>query len=141
MNIDPAEAEIPVRTHSKDEFIKILKEESPPIEGEEKYAQIMVVVEIKKIRKDLGIIKGEYYESDKLEYRASFLVPLVPLSKQPSDKPSVWDDLNEGENKFYGFTFDSREMKVIEKIHAFFKRSLEGASIQDFIPGARRKEE
>jgi len=137
MNINSAEAEIAVRTHSKEEIIKILKEENPPIKGVEKYTQIMGVFEFRKVQKDLGIIKGEYYESDKPEYRGSLL---VPLSKRPSDQPSIWDDLNEGKNKFYGFTLDSREMKVHEKFSAFLKRSFEDATIQDFIPFVGRKE-
>ena len=127
-----------LKSHSKEEIIKILKDENPSIEGKEKYAQLIIVVELKKIQPDLGIIKGEYYDSDVLEYRGSLLVPLSQLMPQPS----VWGDIEEGKSKFYGFTLDEREMKAHEKFLDFLRRSFEDATLQDFIPfaGGRTKE-
>ena len=85
--------------------------------------------ELKKINSNLGIIKGEYYQDDKLENRGSLMLPL-----NFSDKNTIWTNLNVSETAFYGFTLDSREMKIPEKILAFFTRSFDGATIQDFIP-------
>ena len=88
-----------------------------------------MVLEIKKINSNIGIIKGNYYRDDKLENRGSCLLPLDFVNQN-----DIWKNINEGETAFYGFTFDSREMKIPEKILAFFSRSFEGATIQEFIP-------
>lgn len=127
-----------VQKLSKNEILHFLKEENPLIEGNEKYSQLILVLETKKIQSNLGIIKGEYYNDDKLEYRGSLLLPI-----SFSDQNNIWDELKENESTFYGFTLDSREMKIPEKCMAFFSRSFEGATIQDFIPfgGGKRNGE
>ena len=127
-----------VQKLSKKEILHFLKEENPLIEGNEKYSQLILVLETKKIQSNLGIIKGEYYNDDKLEYRGSLLVPLYF-----SNPNNIWDNLKENESAFYGFTLDTREMKIPEKMMAFFSRSFEGATIQDFIPfgGGKRNSE
>jgi len=127
-----------VQKLSKKEILHFLKEENPLIEGNEKYSQLILVLETKKIQSNLGIIKGEYYQDDKLEYRGSLLVPIFF-----SNQNNIWENLNENESAFYGFTLDTREMKISEKIMAIFSRSFEGATIQDFIPfgGGKRNNE
>ena len=126
-----------VTKHSKEEIIELLKEENPIIQGQENYSQLMLVFEAKKLHSNLGVIKGEYYQNDKLENRGSLLLPLYSTNQN-----TIWTNLKEGETAFYGFTFESREMKVHEKVAAFFSRSLEGATIQDFIPfGGGKKSE
>ena len=126
-----------VTKHSKEEIIELLKEENPIIQGQENYSQLMLVFEAKKLHSNLGVIKGEYYQNDKLENRGSLLLPL-----DFTNQNTIWTNLKEGETAFYGFTFDSREMKVHEKVAAFLSRSLEGATIQDFIPfGGGKKSE
>ncbi len=82
---------------------------------------------------NLGLIKGEYYQDGKLEYRGSLLLPL-----SSSDKNTIWTKIKEGESAFYGFTLDSREMKITEKINDFISRSFEESTIPDFIPFAGR---
>ena len=125
-----------VQTYSKEEILELLKEENPLIQEDENYSQLIVVLETKKLRINLGIIKGEYYKDGKLENRGSLLLPI-----DSSKKNSVWVNLKEGESAFYGFTIDSREMKIPEKIKDFFNRSFDGAIIQDFIPfGGKRIE-
>ena len=119
---------------SKNEILGVLKEENPLIEGNDKYSQLILVLETKKIQSNLGIIKGEYYQDEKLEYRGSLLIPLFN-----SNSNNVWANLKENESAFYGFTLDTREMKIPEKIMTFFSRSFEGATIQDFIPGASKR--
>ena len=116
---------------TKKEIIELLKKENPVIADDHQYSQLMFVLEVKKIRQNVAILKGEYYSNDKLEYRGSLLVPVNnPKSKQPS----IYDEMKAGEHKFYGFTLDSREQKIPEKIINLFKRSFEGATLQDFIP-------
>jgi hypothetical protein len=126
-----------VQKPSKEEIIELLKEENPLIQENEKYSQLILVLETKKLQSNLGIIKGEYYQDYKLEYRGSLLVPLNFI-----DQKSIWANLKESESAFYGFTLDSREMKIPEKIMAFFNRSFADATIQDFIPfgGGKRPE-
>jgi len=124
-----------VQTHSKEEILELLKEENPLIQEDENYSQLIVVLETKKLRINLGIIKGEYYLDGKLENRGSLLLPV-----DSSNKNIIWVNLKEGESAFYGFTLDSREMKIPEKIKSFFSRSFDGATIQDFIPFAGRKQ-
>jgi hypothetical protein len=86
---------------------------------------------------NLGIIKGEYYQDGKLEYRGSLLLPI-----DSSSQGSIWAKIKDGESLFYGFTLDAREMKAAEKIMDFLSRSFEGSTIQDFIPfvGGKQKE-
>lgn len=126
-----------VQKPSKEEIIELLKKESPLIQENEKYSQLILVLEIKKLQSNLGIIKGEYYQDYKLEYRGSLLLPINFI-----DKKNIWANLEESESAFYGFTLDSREMKIPEKIMAFFNRSFADATIQDFIPfgGGKRPE-
>ena len=54
-----------VKKLSKKEILHFLKEENPLIEGNEKYSQLILVLETKKIQSNLGIIKGEYYQDGK----------------------------------------------------------------------------
>ncbi len=124
-----------VQTYSKEEILELLKEENPLIQGDENYSQLIVVLETKKLRINLGIIKGEYYQDGKLENRGSLLLPI-----DSSNSNTIWVNLKEGEIAFYGFTLDSREMKIPEKIKDFFSRSFDGAIIQDFIPLVGRKQ-
>ncbi len=121
---------------SKKEILEILKDENPITVNNEKYSQLILIIETKKVKENLGIIKGEYYVDGTLNYKGSSLFPLFNISDQ-----SIWKQLNVGENAYYGFTLDSREMKIPEKLIGFFNRSFEGATIQDFIPGCGRRSE
>lgn len=136
--IEPAETVTElVQTCSKEEILELLREENPLIQGDENYSQLIIVLETKKLRMNLGIIKGEYYQDGKLENRGSVLLPI-----DSSNKNTIWVNLKAGESAFYGFTLDSREMKIPEKIMDFLSRSFDGAMIQDFIPfvGGKRSE-
>lgn len=126
-----------VQSYSKKDILSLLKEENPLIKGKEKYSQLILVFETKKINYNLGILKGEYYQDGKLEFRGSLLLPL-----NSSDQNSVWTKLKDGESTFYGITLDSREMKITEKIMDFVSRSFEESTISDFIPfvGRGKKE-
>jgi len=136
MTDKPDKKKKPLKSHSKDEIIKILREENPPIKSKEKYNPLMLILELKKISSSIGIIKGEYYDGDNLEYRGSLL---IPLGQPNQSKPTEFDNIEIGKNKFYGFTLDSREKKLGEKVGDFFRRSFEDSTIQDFIPFAPRR--
>lgn len=131
-NMTETETEI-VQTYSKEDILSLLKEENPLIEGDEKYSQLILVFETKKISSNLGLLKGEYYQDGKLEYRGSLLMPL-----NSSDQKTVWTKIKEKESAFYGITLDSRAMKITEKIKDFIGRSFEESTITDFIPFAGR---
>jgi len=121
---------------TKGEVLQVLKRENPPINAKEKYSQLFVVVELKRISRSLGMIQGEYHQDGKLEYRGSLMVPINDLGQ-----PSCWTKLEENQSISYGLSLDSREQKVHEKILGFFKNSFDNAQIQDFIPGLCRKAE
>lgn len=118
------------QSFKKSDILRILKEENLPIEGKDNYTQLMVVIECKKISSNSGIIKLEYYQDEKLDYRGS---ALLPLSSSPN-QGDIWTDLENNASSFFGFTLDSREAKAHEKVIDFINRSLDGAVIQDFIP-------
>ncbi len=122
-----------VQALKKSDVIKILKEENPPIEGKDDYSQLMIVVEFKKSEASIGLIKFDYYNGEKLENRGSLMLPLA----QSSTQDDVWTRLKEGQSSFFGFTLDSREAKIPEKVIDIINRSFDGAVIQDFIPFAR----
>jgi hypothetical protein len=116
---------------SKEEIIQILREENPPIDRENKFNQLFLIVEFKKINSRIGIIKGELYINDILDYRGSFLVPLINDSINTQNQ---WNSMEIGASIYYGLSFDSRELCLAEKIGEFFHRSFEEGRIQDFIP-------
>ncbi len=124
---------------TKKEILQILKEENPIVNNNQKYSQLIFILEIKKVKENIGILKGEYYKNNKQEYRGSLL---LPIGKNPT-KPGIFDELNVGEYRFFGFTLDSREEKLPEKIVSFFRRSFDDATLQDFIPfvGGKKKNE
>ncbi|MBU0460395.1 MAG: hypothetical protein KKH52_03650 [Nanoarchaeota archaeon] len=127
--IQQDETIVPLPT--KEEVIEILKKENQPIDNNHKYSQMILILEIKKVKENVGILKGEYYKGDTVEYKGSLL---LPLGKPNPNSQSQFDGMNVGEYKFFGFTLDSREEKLPEKVLNFFKRSFEDATLQDFIP-------
>lgn len=117
-------------SHTKEEIISVLKEENPVL-TDDNYSQIFAILEFKKIRTNLGIIKGELYVNDIIEYRGSLI---IPLSETIIDQKNIWNEIKVGKNKFYGLSLDLREMALKEKIISFFNRSLEEGKITDLIP-------
>ena len=108
---------------TKEEILKILKEENPKLG--EKYTQYILIIEYKKLNENLGIIKGELYKNDIIEYRGSLLTP--------NPKGGSWENIGIGKSKFYGLTFDTREESIAELLGGFFKRSLKEGRLQDLI--------
>jgi len=116
---------------SKEEIIQILKDENPPIDGKDRFNQLFLIVEFKKINAQIGIIKGELYNNDKLDYRGSFLFPLTP---DDTKQKNLWDSIEIADSIYYGISFDARDLRLTEKVAEFFNRSIEEGKIQDFIP-------
>ena len=85
---------------------------------------------------NIGIIKGELFNNDHLDYRGSIL---LPLSQIDEIQQKSWDNMEIGKSVFYGLSFDSRELCITEKIGEFLNRSFSEGKIQDFIPFAGLK--
>ena len=116
---------------TKEEIMQILKEENPPFDEINHYSQLFLIIEFKKINESIGIIKGELYGNEQLEYRGSILIPLF---KTEVNQQSNWNSIEIGKSIFYGISFDARELGLIEKVSDFIGRSFEEGKIQDFIP-------
>ena len=116
---------------TKEEIIQILKEENPPVDEINHYNQLFLIVEFKKINERIGIIKGEIFGNEQLEYRGSILLPLL---KTEANQQSNWNSIEVGKSIFYGMSFDARELGLTEKVGDFIGRSLEEGKVQDFIP-------
>ena len=119
---------------TKEEIMQILKEENPPVGEINQYNQLFLIIEFKKINERIGIIKGELYGNEQLEYRGSILLPLF---KTEADQQSTWNSIEVGKSIFYGMSFDTRELGLTEKVGDFIGRSFEEGKIQDFIPFLR----
>lgn len=111
--------------------MQILKEENPPVDETNRYNQLFLIVEFKKINEKIGIIKGELYGNGQLEYRGSILIPLLMAE---ANQQSNWNTIDVGKSIFYGMSFDTRELCLTEKVSDFSGRSIEEGKIQDFIP-------
>jgi hypothetical protein len=116
---------------TKNEIIQILMEENPPVDGDNQFNQLFLIVEFKKINPRVGIIKGELYNNDQLDYRGSLLIPLM---KNDTDQKNQWDSIEVGNSVYYGVSFDARELCMTEKIGEFLHRSIDEGKLQDFIP-------
>jgi hypothetical protein len=116
---------------TKNEIIQILMEENPPVDGDNRFNQLFLIVEFKKINPRVGIIKGELYNNDQLDYRGSLLIPLM---KNDTDQKNQWDSIEVGNSVYYGVSFDARELCMTEKIGEFLHRSIDEGKLQDFIP-------
>lgn len=128
-------SDVPYPPPTKEEIIKALKEENPPIDSGGKYNQYFLVVEIKRLTPRLGIYKGEFYHNDTLDYRGSLLIPLSNNDTgNGNNEPSVWKSIAVGESNYYGLSLDTRELTLGEKFSQFIKRSFEEGKLQDFIP-------
>jgi len=116
---------------SKEAIIQILRDENPPVDGDLYFNQLFLIVEFKKVSEIIGIIKGELYNNDKLDFRGSLI---IPLSQNDDNQQKNWNTIEIGKSVFYGLSFDSRELCITEKIKEFFNRSISEGKIQDFIP-------
>jgi hypothetical protein len=123
---------LPAYHPTKNEIIAILREENPPTDGDNEFSQLFLILELKKINPHLGIIKGEYYNNDQLECRGSLLLPI--LDNIPNQPNNNWSSLEAGKSKYYGISFDARELRLTEKIGDFLSRSVSDGRLQDFIP-------
>lgn len=115
-----------VEIDTKEELKEILEREN--IESKE-YKRYIVLFEAKKLNKIYGIYKLDYYEGKDINYRASLILPIENIS--------IFNELDIGKSKFYGFTFDSKGEGIRKIMEDFFKRSFKEGKIQDFIPFAR----
>ena len=130
--VDPAILDDTSESHlTKNELIQILREENPPVDDDNRFNQLFLIVEYKKINLRIGIIKGELYNNDQLDYRGSLLLPLM---RSDTDQKNQWDSIEIGKSVYYGLSFDARELCITEKIGEFLHRSIDEGKLQDFIP-------
>lgn len=116
---------------TKKELIKILKKEQ---QGLKNYAGIIIVLEQKRISEELGILKAEYYDGNKIEYTGGITVSLGKSGEsEPSNNISPWDKLKPGQSEYIGIYLQARGKSVAEKIGQFIKRSIEESKLQDVI--------
>jgi hypothetical protein len=125
----PAQVPAAIETElTKEDVYKMLKLENPSIKSDCKYNQLFVVLKLKRLRKNLGIIKGELISNDQIEYRGSLLLPI-----SETDQPSQWKHIEVGKSEFLGFSLDTREASLTEKLSGVVSRSLEEGKIQDIL--------
>jgi hypothetical protein len=104
----------------------LFKKESPK---KAKCKQYQVIFEQKKVGREIGLLRVEYYENGKPEIVGSFY---MPLTKTPADKPPTdWDQLKLGKSRVFGIVIDSREQPLMDKFKGFLSRSLEEGKLQD----------
>lgn len=113
----------------KKELLTILEKETEPLGEENKYHNQKVILELKKLKFNLGIIKGELFENGVITNRGSFTLPIETDQPNATEGNSFWDSMQDGENKFYVFTLDSREKTLPKKLKDFFNRTLEEGTI------------
>ncbi len=112
---------------NKRELIKILKKEQ---EQSKQFAGAIIIVESKKISDELGILKGEIYIQDKLEYSGGMT---VPIEKENGKNAAGWEKMKVGESEYHGIFLQARGKSFLEKVAGFVKRSLEESKFQDIV--------
>jgi len=111
----------------KEEIMKILNEEMPPIkDSEKKYIRYVVIIEIKRVQEDLAMVKGEYYQNNSLEFEGGWLYPIDDLEK--------WKNHPVGESKFHAFVINSREKGVGERFMEWTKKRVDEGKLPIPLP-------
>ncbi|MEZ5360598.1 MAG: hypothetical protein R3F48_17420 [Candidatus Zixiibacteriota bacterium] len=115
---------MPKKKNPKIDLItKVLAE----LESPDDFPVWIVVVENKKLTKDLQIILMHIYDRDRLEFQGSITVSIEEDNKKMS-KYKV------GESDYCVLTFSGREKNILEKAKDFIGRSFSEGKIQDFLP-------
>ena len=104
---------------------EILKDE---VEESSDYKDAMAVFELELLEESTGIIRGEFIEEGVKQASGSLVIPLN------EDRPEMWQGMEKGEKKSYGFLLNSKKATWSEKLGEFFDRSITEGKIQDFAP-------
>jgi hypothetical protein len=127
-------AVIELSSLTKAELLRVFKKESP---RRAKFKQFQLILEQKKVAKNLGLLRVEFYIDGKTEIAGGLY---FPLTSTPEGQPkTTWDLLKVGKSQVFGLVVDSREQSLIEKFKALANRSLEEGKLQDLIPFASKK--
>jgi hypothetical protein len=110
-----------IRYPSKSEVINTLLKEDPSIK---KFNRMIVVVEHKKINKNLGITKGELIVNGKTSLKGS--MTQIPETTEDSFD---WKILKDGESYFQAFSINYKEEKLISLFKQGLKNSIKGGKI------------
>lgn len=116
---------------SKEEVLDLIRKENPPISEDKKYKKVILLLEIKKANPKYLLIRGEYYEKDKIESAGSMVVPITQANQRATESTN---SLQEGQSIFFGFSLDSKILGFTHVLKMFVKRSFENSSILDFLP-------
>ena len=109
---------------SKKEIIDILLRENPKQKGMDK---LMLVIEHKKINKNLGLIKGEILKDGKVILTGS----MTCIPKKLADSFD-WNMLNDGKSFFDGFSVDYGKETIGSIIKEGLKNSIKEGKIPFF---------
>ncbi len=123
---------------SKEEVLDLIRKENPPISEDKKYKKIILLLEIKKASPKYLLIRGEYYEKDKIESAGSMVVPITQANQRATETTS---SLQDGQSIFFGFSLDSKVLGFTHVLKMFVKRSFETSSILDFLPWGKKGKE
>ncbi len=112
------------RYPSKDEILKALLDDKKLVDFE----KLILIVEHKKTSKNIGIIKGELLQNDKVIFRGK-------MTEFPETTPDSfdWDELNIGESYYQGFSLDYKGEKISELFIQGLKNSIKKGKIP-FVP-------
>lgn len=117
----------------KRQLLRALKHEHARGRRAVEYQRFTVLVEIKRVSQQLGLVKCEYYDGTTPSFVGSLLAPISASTGQPS----TWDGLAEGASRYFGIALDTREKSFREQVGGFMKRTFEEARLQDFLPWAK----
>lgn len=114
----------------KRELLRILKREHYRGKDKSDFSRMVIVLEMRKVNPNQGLLKLEYYSNDVLTLAGSIIIPITPVPGQPS----AWDTMSIGDSQFFPVAIDTREASLRDQVGGFIKRTLEGSRLQDFLP-------
>lgn len=110
---------------TKEEIIQTILAEDPLIK---KTNRLILLVEYKKIRSNLGIIKAELVSNGKVAIKGSFTCDPV-TSEETSFN---WDQLEDGESFPQGFSLDFKSESTASRIKEGFNNAIKQGKIPFF---------
>lgn len=121
---------------SKLQLIELVTRETKPPEG---MGQWLIIFEAVRMTKEIGILRLEWYSGTKLEWSSSLSVTIESNGRTDNLGTGVkWSKLKPGTRQHNVMTFELRSKSLWENIQGFFKRSMDGGKIQDFLPWVKK---
>lgn len=120
---------------NKKAVVALILKESRPGPG---MSQWVVVYETKRLAENLGLLKLEWYAGTRLEWSGSLSVAIDGRGKDNLETGTKWKKIPVGKSGFNVLTFELRGKTFMENVSGFFKRSFDGAKMQDFLPFGKK---